>query len=287
MRSFFRRVASSARCMTGSLIGSTTIFSTAALVSPPSQEIRIEASTQSACSDSDQQLYSEMLNILTQTNSKLDLLSSSHSDTRDTNISTHDGPLPLNPTLSSSWSDFHDSVDLLFTADNAVGDNMRARMERVVRATQEHFCNELEALEARHTPSDAAPAQFRCDLWKRPSSRCGAASLHAGGYSKLLQNGNVFEKAGVSVSISSGKLPRRAVQQMTANHSELQELLSSNALGDDDGAVQYFAASVSSVVHPKNPYSPTGHFNYRYFELGDVVDGEFECKVWWFGGGGG
>ena len=52
--------------------------------------------------------------------------------------------------------------------------------------------------------------------------------------------------------------------------------------------MQYYAASVSSVCHPWNPHAPTGHFNYRYFELGDV-DAEtdsFHSKVWWFGGGG-
>merc|ERR1712048_402787 len=103
---------------------------------------------------------------------------------------------------------------------------------------------------------------------------------YAGGISKVLVDGKVFEKAGVSVSISSGKLPKRAVQQMTANHDELQALLSENALGDKEGNVQYFAASVSSVVHPKNPHAATGHFNYRYFELGDVNEenGEFESK---------
>jgi coproporphyrinogen III oxidase len=30
------------------------------------------------------------------------------------------------------------------------------------------------------------------------------------------------------------------------------------------------------VLHPRNPYIPTVHLNYRYFEAG---------PVWWFGGG--
>eukprot|EP01084_Bolivina_argentea_P257572 433995_1 len=59
-------------------------------------------------------------------------------------------------------------------------------------------------------------------------------------------------------------------------------------LGDNESNVQYFAASVSSVCHPYNPHAPTGHFNYRYFELGDInkSTGKFDSKVWWFGGGG-
>ena len=41
--------------------------------------------------------------------------------------------------------------------------------------------------------------------------------------------------------------------------------------------IPFFACGLSSVMHPKNPFAPTMHFNYRYFE----TDG----GVWWFGGG--
>lgn len=41
--------------------------------------------------------------------------------------------------------------------------------------------------------------------------------------------------------------------------------------------VPFFACGLSSVMHPKNPFCPTMHFNYRYFE----TDG----GIWWFGGG--
>ena len=41
--------------------------------------------------------------------------------------------------------------------------------------------------------------------------------------------------------------------------------------------VPFFACGLSSVMHPKNPFAPTMHFNYRYFE----TDG----GIWWFGGG--
>lgn len=29
----------------------------------------------------------------------------------------------------------------------------------------------------------------------------------------------------------------------------------------------FFAAGISAVIHPRNPYVPTIHFNYRYFEV--------------------
>jgi coproporphyrinogen III oxidase len=38
----------------------------------------------------------------------------------------------------------------------------------------------------------------------------------------------------------------------------------------------YFATGVSMVLHPRNPYVPAFHANYRYFEAGDDR---------WFGGG--
>lgn len=41
--------------------------------------------------------------------------------------------------------------------------------------------------------------------------------------------------------------------------------------------VPFFACGISSVMHPKNPFAPTMHFNYRYFET--------EGGLWWFGGG--
>jgi coproporphyrinogen III oxidase len=41
---------------------------------------------------------------------------------------------------------------------------------------------------------------------------------------------------------------------------------------------RFFAAGVSLVLHPHNPFCPTVHANFRYFELGDGL-------AWWFGGG--
>ena len=39
---------------------------------------------------------------------------------------------------------------------------------------------------------------------------------------------------------------------------------------------EWFATGTSMVLHPINPFIPTVHLNYRYFEAG---------PVWWFGGG--
>ncbi len=44
----------------------------------------------------------------------------------------------------------------------------------------------------------------------------------------------------------------------------------------------FFAAGISSVMHPNNPHAPTMHFNYRYFETNEWRG---VPSQWWFGGG--
>ena len=48
-----------------------------------------------------------------------------------------------------------------------------------------------------------------------------------------------------------------------------------------------FACGISSVVHPRNPFVPTIHFNYRYFEVEEEVTAGKKATAtrWWFGGG--
>lgn len=45
--------------------------------------------------------------------------------------------------------------------------------------------------------------------------------------------------------------------------------------------LKFFAAGISSVIHPRNPHVPTIHFNYRYFE---VLEESGNIQAW-FGGG--
>nr|XP_031848285.1 oxygen-dependent coproporphyrinogen-III oxidase [Nomia melanderi] len=121
--------------------------------------------------------------------------------------------------------------------------------------TQENFCKSLESLE---DPDH----RFKVDRWIRKEG--------GGGITCVLQDGIVFEKAGVNVSVVTGTLPPNAVQQMRARGKKMQE-----------GPAPFFAAGVSAVIHPRNPMVPTIHFNYRYFEI-ENRDGTIQ---WWFGGG--
>ncbi len=100
---------------------------------------------------------------------------------------------------------------------------------------------------------------FLQDSWQRPEG--------GGGNTCILENGNVFERAGVGLShVLGNKLPPAA----TIAHPE--------AAGR-----RWEAMGVSLVFHPHNPYVPTVHMNVRFFlaKSQNNADGD----IWWFGGG--
>lgn len=132
--------------------------------------------------------------------------------------------------------------------------DMKSKMELMIMRVQAEVC---KALEAEETPTK----KFIVDKWERKEG--------GGGVTCVLQGGEVFEKAGVNISIVHGQLPPNAVGMMRARGKNLK-----------NDKLPFYAAGVSSVIHPKNPHVPTMHFNYRYFE---VQDGD--QVYWWFGGG--
>lgn len=132
---------------------------------------------------------------------------------------------------------------------------MRTRMEMLIMETQAEFCKALEEVDG---------GKFKVDRWQRNEG--------GGGISCVMQDGRVFEKAGVNVSVVFGNLTEEAARQMRSRGKVLK---------GKDGKLPFVAMGVSSVIHPKNPHIPTVHFNYRYFEI-EEEDGS---KQWWFGGG--
>lgn len=137
---------------------------------------------------------------------------------------------------------------------------MRLRMERLVKEQQTKIIQELSSIDGN---------KFTIDEWKRPSG--------GGGISCVLQDGNVFEKSGVNVSVVYGKLPRSAIEKMRADHKSF--------VATDVESLDFFATGISLVLHPNNPMAPTVHMNYRYFETSDPKDPISGHKNWWFGGG--
>jgi len=99
--------------------------------------------------------------------------------------------------------------------------------------------------------------RFRHDEWQRPQG--------GGGLTRLIEEGDLFERGGVNFShVMGDRLPPSA----SAHRPEL-------------AGRQWEAMGVSLVMHPRNPYCPTCHMNVRFF----VAEKPGEAPVWWFGGG--
>ena len=115
---------------------------------------------------------------------------------------------------------------------------------------QEKICSVLEESDGK--------ALFTKDEWQRAEGKGG------GGLTRVIQDGNVFEKGGVNTSVVYGHVTDRMRKYITMN-------------GDT-----WFACGISLVLHPVNPFVPTVHCNYRMFELYNEKD---EVSDQWFGGG--
>lgn len=141
---------------------------------------------------------------------------------------------------------------------------MRLRMEALILEHQNRIVFALEQLDGK---------KFKRDSWNRKQG--------GGGISCILQDGNVFEKAGVNTSVVYGELNRPAIEKMRADHKSF--------VGSNVDKLNFFAAGISLVLHPRNPMAPTVHLNYRYFETSDPrdpVNATGQAKQnWWFGGG--
>jgi len=122
-------------------------------------------------------------------------------------------------------------------------------------AVREFFAGLQQTIVARL--SDADGRAFRRDEWARPEG--------GGGVTQILEDGGVFERAGVNFShVSGASLPPSA----SAGRPEL-------------AGRSFQALGVSLVLHPRNPYVPTVHMNVRFF----VAERAGAGAVWWFGGG--
>ncbi|MBX9704731.1 MAG: oxygen-dependent coproporphyrinogen oxidase [Gammaproteobacteria bacterium] len=128
---------------------------------------------------------------------------------------------------------------------------MQTSIERVkayLLDLQHKICNALEQFEPTH--------RFLHDDW---------VSQIGHGHTRVMESGEIFEKAGVNFShVSGSQLPPSA----SANRPEL-------------AGCTFQALGLSLVIHPRNPYVPTTHANVRFF----IAEKEDKSVVWWFGGG--
>lgn len=92
----------------------------------------------------------------------------------------------------------------------------------MIRDAQVSVCEAIEAVDGTAT--------FKEDVWSRPGG--------GGGISRVLQDGTVWEKAGVNVSVVYGVMPPEAYRAAKAAPDDQKK----------PGPVPFFAAGISSVI---------------------------------------
>ena len=125
---------------------------------------------------------------------------------------------------------------------------VKDRWIHFIHTLQDDICGALEACDGKAT--------FVEDAWQRPEG--------GGGKTRVIANGDVFEKGGVNTSVVHGAITDAMRTQLKIN------------------GANWFAAGLSLVIHPLNPFVPTVHCNYRMFELYDEAHNITDR---WFGGG--
>ncbi len=123
---------------------------------------------------------------------------------------------------------------------------LKQRFEKFIHGLQDEICTALEQLDGS--------ARFREDAWEREGG--------GGGRTRVMEEGLVFEKAGVNTSVVWGELEEAAAKRLPGEGR------------------QFYAAGISLVLHPRSPLVPTVHANFRHLQRGEGANAKR-----WFGGG--
>lgn len=118
------------------------------------------------------------------------------------------------------------------------------------------FIHDLQNIICKGLEAEDGKAVFISDKWERNGG--------GGGDTRVIEKGNVFEKGGVNTSVVYGEVTEQMRKQLKIEGHK------------------WFACGLSLVIHPLNPYIPTVHANWRYFEL---YDANSNVTDRWFGGG--
>src|SRR5687768_3187952 len=99
----------------------------------------------------------------------------------------------------------------------------------IIHDLQNKVCTAIELADGKEN--------FIEDSWERPEG--------GGGKTRVISNGNVFEKGGVNTSVVFGDVTPTMKKQLQIEGEK------------------WFACGISIVLHPSNPFVPTVHCNYR------------------------
>lgn len=120
-------------------------------------------------------------------------------------------------------------------------ETMRKQAVQYFRDLQDRICAGLGKVDGR---------TFHEDQWTREGG--------GGGRTRVLHEGHLFEKGGVNFSEVHGQFSPEFAAQIPGE------------------GLDFTAAGISLVLHPRSPYVPTVHANWRFLTKGN------KC---WFGGG--
>ncbi|WP_413199405.1 oxygen-dependent coproporphyrinogen oxidase [Nostoc piscinale] len=146
--------------------------------------------------------------------------------------------------FDKSLQEYPHHTTFLPSPNHSIPKDSRQRVLQFMQNIQDEICTGLEQIDGE--------ASFQEDYWEREEG--------GEGRTRVIREGRVFEQGGVNFSAVWGKsLPASILTQRpeAAGH-------------------EFFVTGTSMVLHPRNPFVPTVHLNYRYFEAG---------PIWWFGGG--
>ncbi len=132
-------------------------------------------------------------------------------------------------------------------------DEKKESAKRWFQELQNQICNEFKKIEGEGALglSDLPAGTFHEKKWNREGG---------GGGRMRVMNGRIFEKVGVNTSVVFGEFS--------------EEFRASISGASENG--KFWAAGISVVAHPQNPFVPAAHMNTRY-----IVTSKS-----WFGGGG-
>ena len=125
---------------------------------------------------------------------------------------------------------------------------MKDQFYKYIENLQDQITSKLEEVDGT--------SKFEEDIWEREEG--------GGGRTRVIENGAIFEKGGVNISAVHGELPEVLRTQFKVKEGN------------------FFACGLSLVMHPVNPFVPTVHANWRYFEMYDAAG---NIVTQWFGGG--